>query len=146
MRRGGPILLAIVCAFIAVPSAGAGFAVQLKVKPSYVKIGDLVRIELRTYALNGTARRLDDLTKRHLRVEAVSPEQAVVRIRLRHVTHGVWRGMYRFREAGRWQLRVGNWPRGKKAPRLFITVREQVEPPQPTTTTTTTSTTTTTTP
>jgi hypothetical protein len=139
MRRGGPILLAIVCALIAVPSAGAAFAVQLKVKPSNVKIGDLVRIELRTYALNGTARRLDDLTKRHLRVEALSPEQAVVRIRLRHVTRGVWRGSYRFRESGRWQLRVGNWPRGKKPPGLFVTVREPAPPPPTTTTTTTTT-------
>jgi hypothetical protein len=134
MRRGGPILLAVVCALIAVPSAGADFAVQLKEKPSVVGIGKLVRIELRAYTLNGTARRLDDLTKRHLRVEAVSPEQAVVRIRLHRVSRGVWRGTYRFRESGRWQLRVGNWPHGKKAPRLFVTVREPVAPP-PTTTT-----------
>jgi hypothetical protein len=135
MRRGGGILLAIVCALIAVPSAGAGFAVQLKVDAKVVDVGDVVRIELRAFSLQGRAHRLDDLTRRPLHVEAVSPEHHVVRVHLRHVTRGVWRGSYRFRESGRWQLRVGNWPRGKTAPRLYVIVRQPVEPP-PTTTTT----------
>ena len=140
MRRGGGLLLAIVCALIAVPSAGAGFAVQLKADSKVVDVGDIVKIELRSFSLKGTAQRLDDLTNRRLHVEAVSPERIVVRVHLRHVVRGVWRGSYRFRESGRWQLRVGNWPRGKKAPRLFITVREPVVPPPTTTTTTTTTT------
>lgn len=138
MRRGGGLLLAIVFALIAVPTAGAGFAVQLKADSKVVDVGDVVKIELRAFSIKGTTRRLDDLTNRRLRIEAVSPEQVVVRIRLRHVTRGVWRGSYRFRESGRWQLRVGNWPRGKTAPRLYITVREPA-PPATTTTTTTTS-------
>jgi hypothetical protein len=132
------MLLAIVCALIAVPSAGAGFAVRLKVDSKVVDVGDVVRIELRSYTLTGTVRRPDDLTRRPLHVDAISPEHVVVRVRLRHVTRGVWRGSYRFRESGRWQLRVGNWPRGKKPPRLFVTVREPAPPPTTTTTTTTT--------
>jgi hypothetical protein len=139
MRRGAGILLAIVCALIAVPAAGAGFAVQLKVDSKVVDVGDVVRIEFRSYTLTGTVRRPDDLTRRPLHVEAVSPEHLVVRVRLRHVARGVWRGSYRFRESGRWQLRVGNWPRGKKPPRLYVTVREPVVPPPSTTTTTTTT-------
>ena len=139
MRRGGGLLLAIVCALIAVPTAGAGFAVQLKADSKVVDVGDVVKMELRAFSLKGTTRQLDDLTKRRLRIEAVSPEHQVVRIRLRHVTRGVWRGSYRFRESGRWQLRVGNWPRGKTAPHLYITVRKPAPPPATTTTTTTTS-------
>src|SRR5262249_60916243 len=97
MRRGGGLLLAIVCALIAAPAAGAGFAVQLRADSKVVDVGDVVKIELRAFVLKGATRRLDDLTNRRLRIEAVSPEHLVVRIWLRHVTRRVWRGSSRLR-------------------------------------------------
>jgi hypothetical protein len=130
MRPGVLVALATAAvALLATPAAEAAFAAQLRVKPSVVDVGRVVRIELRAFSLDGGIRRPDDQSGLRLRVEAVSPEGRVVRVGLRHAARGVWRGTYRFRTAGKWQLRIGNWPKGAHGPRLFVTVRELAEPP-----------------
>jgi len=124
MRRGVLVALATAVVLVGAPSATAGLAARLSVNPSVVDVDQLVRIELRAYSVTAAVRRLDDRTGRRLRVEAVSPEGWVVRIGLRHVTRGIWRGTYRFGGSGTWKIRVANWPRSGPAPSLKVTVRE----------------------
>jgi hypothetical protein len=129
MRPGVLVALATVVALVVAPSAAAGLEAHLSVRPSVVNIGGVVQIELRTFAVQGSIRRLDDGSGSRLRVEVVSPENRVVRLGLRHVARGVWRAAYRFREAGKWQVRVANWPKPGHGPHLSLTVREPAEAP-----------------
>jgi len=109
---------------VTAPSATAGFAATLRVKPSVVDVHKAVRIELRTFSVDGANRKLADAPGRRLGIEAVSPTKRVTRVTLRHVSRGVWVGTYRFPSSGRWTLRVSNWPKGgTRAPQLFVRVR-----------------------
>ena len=122
MRRGVPYALAVLAVLLTAPSATAAFEARLSVKPSVVDVGKPVRIELRVFSIVRTKRTLADRPGRRLRIEAVSPSKQVIRIALRHVSHGVWRGTYRFESAGQWRLRIGNWPKGP-GPHLTVRVR-----------------------
>jgi hypothetical protein len=123
MRRG-VLLAATTVALLVAPTAGAGIAVRLSVNPSVVDVDTPARIVLRAYSVDHGVKRLDDRSGRRLHVEAVAPEGWVERVVLRHVSSGVWRGTYVFGGAGKWQLRVANWPGRGTAPRLYVTVRE----------------------
>jgi hypothetical protein len=122
MRRGVPYGLAALAVLLAAPSASAAFEARLSVKPSVVDVGKPVRIELRVFSIVRNKKALADRPGRRLRIEAVSPSKQVIRIALRHVSRGVWRGSYRFGSAGRWKLRIGNWPKGP-GPKLTVRVR-----------------------
>jgi hypothetical protein len=130
MRRGVVYLLAALGVLIAAPSASAAFEARLNVNPSVVDIGRAARIELRVFSIVGTRKTLADEPGRRLRVEAVSPSKRVVRVALRHVSRGIWRGSYRFRSAGRWTLRIAPWRKGR-APQLVVRVRTTEPTPAP---------------
>ncbi|TMK72942.1 MAG: hypothetical protein E6G50_02795, partial [Actinobacteria bacterium] len=111
-------------------SATSAFGASLSVKPSVVDVGKPVRVELRVYTLVRGKQTLTDKPGRRLRVEAISPSERVVRIPVRHVSRGVWRATYRFRSAGAWKLRIGNWPKGH-APQLTVRVKPLGPTPAP---------------
>jgi hypothetical protein len=123
MRRGVLYALVVLAVLVAAPSATAAFEARLSVSPSVVDVGKPVRIELRVFSIVHEKKALADKPGRRLRVEAVSPSKVVVRVALRHVARGIWRGSYRFESAGRWTLRIANWPKGKRAPQLSVRVR-----------------------
>jgi hypothetical protein len=130
MRRGVPYALAVLAVLIAAPSAAAAFEAQLKVNRSVLDVGKSARIELRVFSIAGGEKTLADKPVSRLRVEVVSPTHRVTRVRLQHVSRGIWRGSYRFLSAGRWKVRVANWPNGR-GPELTVQVRP-VEPTEPT--------------
>ena len=117
------VVVAASVALLAAPVADATFAARISVNRSVVDAGAPVRIELRSYTLDKGLKQLDDRTGRHLGVDAVSPEGWVEHVALRHVARGVWRGTYRFGGAGKWEVRVANWPADGPGPRLFVRVR-----------------------
>jgi hypothetical protein len=124
VRRGVFAGVLVACLLAATPSAAStsAFRASLSVKPSIVEVGKPVRIELRAYSLVGGRQELADEPGRRLRVEAVSPSERVVRVPLRHVSRGIWRASYRFRSAGAWKVRIGNWPKGR-GPELTVRVK-----------------------
>jgi hypothetical protein len=140
MRQGVLVVLAAFAALLTAPSAGAAFEVRISVNPSIVEAGRVVRIELRAFTLDGGKHMLADDPGRGRRSEVVSPSGRVLRVALRHVAPGIWRGTYRFPTVGRWRVRVANWPNGGQGPQLTV----QVRPPKPLPATTTTAATTTT--
>ena len=130
MRRGVPYALAVLAVLLTAPPATAAFEAHLSVKPSVVDVGKPVRIELRVFSVVQNRKALADRPGKRLRIEAVSPSRQVIRIALRHVSRGVWRGSYRFKSAGRWKLRIGNWPKGS-GPQLTVRVRPATVPTPP---------------
>jgi len=125
------IALATLAVLVTAPSATAGFAATPRVKPFVVDVDKAVRIELRTFSVDGARKKLADAPGRRLGIEAVSPTKRVTRVALRHVSRGVWVGTYRFPSAGQWTLRVANWPKGTRAPQLFVRVRAVPTSPTP---------------
>src|SRR5207249_3439944 len=97
MRAGVLVAVATLVALVVAPSAAAALEAHLSVGPSVVDVGGVVRVELRTFLVEAGVRRLDDPAGSRLRVEIVSPESRVIRLGLRHVARGVWRGTYRLR-------------------------------------------------
>ena len=138
MRLGVLVVPAALAALVSAPLASAAFEVRINVNPSIVQVGKPVRIELRSFSLNSGKHVLADGPGQKLRVEVVSPAKRVVRVALAHTALGVWRGTYRFRSVGRWQVRIANWPKGGQGPKLYVRVRPKQPPPTTTTTTTTT--------
>jgi hypothetical protein len=130
MRRGVPYTLAVLAVLIAAPSAAAAFEAHLSVNRSVVDAGKSTRIELRVFSIAGGKKTLADKPGSRLRVEVVSPAHRVIRVRLQHVSRGLWRGSYRFLSAGRWKVRIANWPNGR-GPELSVQVRPVEPTPAP---------------
>ena len=130
----GLIALCACIAPLAIPSAaGAALEVRLAVSPGSPEAGERVAIHLRAYTpfarATGSCCRLLPADPRGypFRVQAVSPQGEVVRVKVARNRPGLWKGAFRFESAGRWQIRVANYgPSYRGAPgarpRLFVVV------------------------
>jgi hypothetical protein len=138
--RGLFAFCACIVLTLAVPAvAGAALEVRLAVTPVSPEAGQRVDVRLRTYTpfvrAGGSCCRLIPADPRGypFRVQAVSPQGRVIRVRLVRARAGLWRGAFRFSSAGRWQLRVANYGpsyRGAPgSPRLFVVVRRAAPAP-----------------
>ena len=133
--------VALVCLAAAVPvEADAALEVRVSTNPRSPLVGQLTRIELRTYVpfmrRDGSCCRLKPGGPRRypFRVQAVSPHGRAFRLRVTHVRRNVWAGTFRFGREGRWQVRVANYgPSYRHAPgaRPRLSVRVRTRPPTP---------------
>jgi hypothetical protein len=131
-------LSASALAAVAAPfGADAALEVRLAVKPARLHAGDEAEIRLRTYTpfrrRDGSCCRLipSDPRGYPFRMEAVSPRGVPVRVGMSRAGPGLWRGVFRFGRAGRWQVRVANYAPEYRGARLFVRVRPAVPAPQP---------------
>jgi hypothetical protein len=127
---------------LATPAGGA-LEVRLSTTPAGPAALEKTRVTLRTYLplvrADGSCCRLDPGGPRSypFRVEAISPEGEIVRIRVRRAEGNVWRGVFRFPMPGRWWLQVANYgpsyrhARGAQ-PRIRVDVGAPIPTPPPT--------------
>ncbi len=112
MSRVAPLFaLAALGMVVASPSAATP-KLQLRVGPSMLRVGDPVPI-----VVGGPFRTVS--------VDAVSPSGRVVRIGVKPSGRDVWRGVVRFDQAGRWQVRAN-------ADHLHVRLRVLIRPATPT--------------
>jgi hypothetical protein len=126
MRRRRPdaslgtlLLLAAAIVLVLSSSADAALKVRLAVKPARPYALEPAKILLRT---GGSA-------PARFRVEAVSPREHVLRVRMsRTPAATLWKGVLRFPIPGRWQLRMTN---DGARPRIWVQVRPARPTPPP---------------
>jgi hypothetical protein len=131
MRGGAALSLAfaVTCA-LAAPALSAGpFEVHIRANPTLADVNAVVRVRLAVYAVTTNGRVLTDAKRFHL--VAVSPLGERTQIALRHVGRGTWSGTIRPRTAGRWLIRISDWPRSGAVPTVPVHVRERPPLPSP---------------
>jgi hypothetical protein len=130
MRRGSTLCLAAlaVCSLAAPASAAGRFDADVRARPTLVDVGATVRVSLTVYSVTRSGRVRTDARRFHL--VAVSPLGDRVELGLRHVARGAWTGAVRLRVAGRWVVRISDWPAGL-APSATVYVRESLPLPSP---------------
>jgi hypothetical protein len=131
MRRSAAVSL-VGLALFAVPAAAGTtgrFEVHVRAQPTLVNMAALVRTRLVVYSIASSGRVLSDA--RTFRLVAVSPLGERLPLGLRHVGRGTWSGAIRPRVAGRWVIRVSNWPGAGPVPSVAVHVRGAASLPEP---------------
>jgi hypothetical protein len=91
----------VAASLLLAPTAAAKFGIKLDMSVKTPRVGQPVVLVLRT------DRALD--ADVNLRLQARSPRLSVTDVKLVRTAPDAWRGRFRFKSAGTWQLIVPNW-------------------------------------
>lgn len=130
MRRLS-MLVTLAAALVLIPSAGGAMGVRVAVEPASPRVLTRATVQIRPfYPLirnDGSCCRLEsgDPVGYPFRVRAFSPRGKVLRVTVKRSRAGLWEGVVRFPTAGRWEVRVMNYPASDRRARRWVRVRSQ---------------------